>query len=163
MRRHSCGFLFSADRQRVLLIEKNEPETLYGKLSCIGGTIEGDEAPHAAMKRGFQRITGVDIPMWDYMVHFNNPGRYEIHFFKHFSDEIEKCGSEDRILRIIPVKRLPPHIVYNVRWLIPLCLDYSVKGPIEIMGGRWEDNEDNSMRFNQIQGHVSSGEQETDT
>lgn len=62
-RRYVVGFIFSLDRQSVLLIRKNRPQWQLGKLNGIGGEIEKGETPHAAMTRECAEECGIVIPI----------------------------------------------------------------------------------------------------
>jgi 8-oxo-dGTP diphosphatase len=45
MQTYACGFLFSLDRTRVLLIRKRRPAWQAGRLNGVGGKIEPGETP----------------------------------------------------------------------------------------------------------------------
>lgn len=135
MNRYVVGFLFSQDRERVILIHKHKPEWQKNKLNGVGGKIEEDENTHEAMTREFLEEAGVEITDWELFVHYSNENIYEVFFFKCFSNLIYKTSTqEEESIRIIPVKRLPSNLIFNLRWLIPLCLDHYIRGPIEING-----------------------------
>lgn len=51
--------MFSADRTKVVLIVKNRPKFLEGKLCPVGGHIEADEEPNVAAAREFEEEAGV--------------------------------------------------------------------------------------------------------
>jgi len=55
--RYVLGFMFDRDYAEVALILKNRPAWQAGKWNGIGGKIEGDETPHAAMVREFTEET----------------------------------------------------------------------------------------------------------
>lgn len=70
-----CGFMFSNDYKRVLLIKKKRPDWQAGKWNGIGGHIERGcgqsecgclEHPTVAMAREFKEETGVETiaPEW---------------------------------------------------------------------------------------------------
>lgn len=56
------GFVFNKDLKRVLLIRKQKPEWQKGKLNGIGGKIELNETPFAAMSREMKEEADLDIP-----------------------------------------------------------------------------------------------------
>ena len=62
MQTYACGFLFSLDRQRVLLIRKRRPAWQAGKLNGLGGKIEPGETPDAAARREVLEETGLVVP-----------------------------------------------------------------------------------------------------
>lgn len=52
------GFMFNEANDRILLIFKNRPVWMAGKLNGIGGKIEPGETAHEAMEREFREETG---------------------------------------------------------------------------------------------------------
>ncbi len=136
MNRFVVGFLFSGDRKKVVLIHKLKPLWQKNKLNGIGGKMVEGESPLDAMSREFLEEAGVEILDWEYVLKYYNEGSYEVFFFRHFSDDIYKTTQqEEEPLRIIPISTLPSNTVFNLRWLIPLCLDHYVRPPFEMKGG----------------------------
>lgn len=136
MNRFVVGFLFSQDRRKVALIHKLRPPWQKNKLNGIGGKMEAGEEPLNAMTREFLEEAGVEIIDWEFVLRYHNENSYEVFFFRHFSDDIYKVTQqEEEPIRIIPVSILPSNTIYNVRWLIPLCLDHYVRPPFEMNGG----------------------------
>jgi 8-oxo-dGTP diphosphatase len=56
--RYVLGFVFDSTCRRVLLLRKKYPEWQKGKLNGLGGKIEADETPAAAMDREFREEAG---------------------------------------------------------------------------------------------------------
>src|SRR3954470_21452915 len=89
-----CGFLFSPDRTRVLLIRKRRPAWQAGKLNGIGGKIEPGESPAQAMSREFREEAALDLPpdAWHEVLMLtgpptpNDPNGWRGHFFRAFGD-----------------------------------------------------------------------------
>jgi len=156
MQAYVGGFLFSEDRKHVALIEKLRPKWQAGKLNAIGGKVETKEengvvthieTPLEAMVREFQEETGVFVPQdqWKYRAHLVIPEVAEVFFFAAFSDVIGdvKTVEEEKvnIYRVDDVifgvnrstfdKEKP--IIENLKWLIPLCMDKAVQGPVEVI------------------------------
>ena len=65
-RRQVVGFLFDDTGEFVLLIKKNRPEWMKGRMCGVGGSIEGEESPVEAMVREFLEETGVatNVSAW---------------------------------------------------------------------------------------------------
>jgi 8-oxo-dGTP diphosphatase len=59
-RRMVAGFMFDPTFKNVLLIRKDHPAWQAGKLNGIGGKLEQDETPRAAMVREFKEECGID-------------------------------------------------------------------------------------------------------
>lgn len=69
MKKYCLGFVFSEDKEYVLLIEKKHPEWQNGKLNGVGGKVEEfDGSVTDAMQREMKEETGLDIPHdeWNY-------------------------------------------------------------------------------------------------
>ena len=56
-----CGIALSEDYRSVVMIKKDRPASLAGKLNFPGGKIEHLENPKDSMKREFLEETGVLI------------------------------------------------------------------------------------------------------
>jgi len=122
MVQYVVGFLFDDKAQRVALIEKQKPEWQLGRLNGIGGRIEPNETPHAAIVREFEEEAGITIHNWRLFCDLNcSHGR--IHFFEaRGSFEIMSKTSE--IVAWYQIKDLSSlPILENLHWLIPLALD----------------------------------------
>ncbi|MGJ0393034.1 MAG: NUDIX domain-containing protein [Methylocystis sp.] len=117
-----CGFLFSPDGSRVLLIRKNRPAWQAGRLNGIGGKVEpGETIDEAMLREGFEEADV--MPAW---VHFITL-RYlaaDVSFFAAKGREIDAVrGKTDEPLQIIDVRSLldHPHID-NLGFLLPMGL-----------------------------------------
>lgn len=121
--KYVCGFLFSADRSRVLLIRKNRPAWQAGKLNGIGGKIEAfDESPLAAMRREFREEAGLDIAEWQEILTLTGPD-WHTHFYYAFGDLSHAKAMTDESLETHEVASLPRDTIPNLHWIIPLMLD----------------------------------------
>ena len=124
-----CGFLFSEDRARVLLIRKRRPAWQAGKLNGLGGKVEpGEDAPDA-MRREFREEAGVDVASWQHVLTLRGAddagsGRgWAGHFFRAFGDVDAARATTDEPLEVHPAARVPADTIPNLRWIIPLMLD----------------------------------------
>jgi 8-oxo-dGTP diphosphatase len=124
-----CGFLFSLDRSRVLLIRKRRPAWQAGKLNGLGGKIEHGETPNEAMRREFREEAGADPAEWQHVLTLSGAddagsGReWAGHFFRAFGDLTCVRAMTDEALEIHPTDALPRDTIPNLRWMIPLMLD----------------------------------------
>jgi 8-oxo-dGTP diphosphatase len=132
MRTYACGFLFSPDRRRVLLIRKRRPAWQAGKLNGLGGKIEPGETPLAAMRREFREEAGLDIADWQEVLTLSGGDdagsgvSWRGHFFRAFGDlETPQAMTDEQLERhdVPPFAALPPDTIPNLRWMIPLMLD----------------------------------------
>ena len=122
-RHYVCGFLFSRDRSRALLIRKRRPAWQAGTLNGVGGKIEPTDAnPLAAMTREFHEEAGVQVTEWQEVLTLTGPD-FHTHFYRAFADLSAARAVTDEQLEIHPTKNLPPDTIPNLHWMIPLMLD----------------------------------------
>lgn len=57
-----CGFCFDQERDRVVLIQKAQPDWQAGRLNGVGGKVESGESVAQAMTREFEEEAGVRLP-----------------------------------------------------------------------------------------------------
>jgi 8-oxo-dGTP diphosphatase len=124
-----CGFLFSRDRSRVLLIRKRRPAWQAGKLNGLGGKIEPGETALDAMRREFREEAGLDVAEWQHVLTLSGAddagsGRgWAGHFFRAFGDVDAARAITDEQLETHLTAVLPRDTIPNLRWIIPLMLD----------------------------------------
>lgn len=124
-----CGFLFDLERTRVLLIRKRRPAWQAGKLNGVGGKIEPGETALDAMRREFHEETGLLVSDWQHVVTLRGPddfgsGRgWAGHFFRGFGDVLTARSVTDEHLEVYPARSVPPDVIPNLQWIIPLMLD----------------------------------------
>jgi 8-oxo-dGTP diphosphatase len=127
MQRYVCGFLFSPDRERVLLIRKNRPAWQAGKLNGVGGKVEAGETLHQAITREFREEAGLTIPeqRWQHVLTLTGPD-WTGHFFRAFGPIDDAVAITDEQLEIHSTAALPADTIPNLRWMVPLLLDDEV-------------------------------------
>jgi 8-oxo-dGTP diphosphatase len=129
MKKYVIGFAFSKDLKQVVLIRKNRPEYLAGKLNGVGGKIEKDEAPVDAMTREFMEETGVGIDIqerWICFAFFTNNRSYEMTCFMTSGDFIKGCTTttDENIARYDVDDLIRDHFepnsvaIFNLPWLL---------------------------------------------
>lgn len=122
-RRYVVGFVFDPSWQRVLLIRKKRPDWQAGKLNGIGGEIERNETPSAAMTRECMEECGLLIPHkeWTLYVSLQDRRGWWIDFFYAVRDAIGDAQSTtDEDVEVVPTESLNGCIT-NLRWLIPMA------------------------------------------
>lgn len=62
MEKYTVGFLFSENRDWVVLIKKERPHWQKGLLNGVGGHIEEGETPKECFIREFEEEAGVRLP-----------------------------------------------------------------------------------------------------
>ncbi len=134
-----CGFMFSADLSRVLLIRKLKPRWQRGKLNGLGGKIEAGETPSVAMRREFLEECGHDTATWHpFMVMKGAAGgsaeSFMVTFFVALAPEVEflemRSMEEEQVERVqvASIHPMRADMVENLPWLIPLAIDFLVDG-----------------------------------
>jgi 8-oxo-dGTP diphosphatase len=129
MQTYACGFLFSHDRTRVLLIRKRRPAWQAGKLNGLGGKIEPGESPAEAMRREFREEANLDVAGWQEVLTLSGGDdagsgvAWRGHFFRAFGDIDAARAMTDETLERHDARALPPDTIPNLRWMIPLMLD----------------------------------------
>src|SRR5687768_8509331 len=108
-----CGFLFSEDRSRVLLIRKRRPAWQAGMLNGLGGKIEPGETAVEAMRREFREEAALDVAEWQHVLTLSGAddagsGRgWAGHFFRAFGDLSRVRAATDEQLELHPTRPLP--------------------------------------------------------
>ncbi len=133
---YSCGFYFSRDFKRVALITKAKPDWQKGKLNGVGGSVEEGETFHQAMIREFQEESGVMTytDQWHLFVSMEGMD-WIVAFFRANAisdrDDVFSTDAEEQVAWY-EVNALPDNVLPNLRWLIPLALDGSVRIPLQV-------------------------------
>ena len=125
MQEYVCGFLFSPDRSRVVLIRKRRPAWQAGRLNGVGGKVEPGENFLRAMTREFQEEAGMTINDWHPVLTLTGPD-WRGHFFRAFGNVDAVRALTDEALEIHRVAELPGDTIANLHWMIPLMLDQEV-------------------------------------
>jgi len=129
------GFAFSPARDRILLIMKNSPVQLKGKLNGIGGHVKPGELSSIAMSREFKEETGIATRPTDWkhvgIMHGDKgwegkPWRVDV--FKMMFKEMPTTPLKSTPEGVVGwwLTSLVPNfsdIVRNLGWLVPLCAD----------------------------------------
>ena len=110
MQDYVCGFLFTPDRTRVLLIRKRRPPWQAGRLNGVGGKVEPGETVEAAMRREFREEAAVDVADWLRGVVLTG-AHWRGHFFRAFGDVAVARARTDEQLEVYPTADIPPDVV----------------------------------------------------
>lgn len=138
MKEYTVGFMFSEDKRKVLLIQKNRPQWQAGKLNGIGGKVEpqDDNNIFEAQCREFKEETGIEtIPKdWEMFATIHGVetedktgtevgSPYIIYCFRAFSNKIIDAKTmETEIPVIVKIDLLSYHrTLPNVQWLVPMA------------------------------------------
>lgn len=143
-----AGFLFSKSGEFVALIKKNRPRWQKDRWNAIGGSVEPtDRSVYAAMVREFDEECSISIDhaLWvNYCDLFgaNEDGsKWLVHFFRTHQDFdwhwTDNYGLTDEPIKIFRTglnnqntfgPGLPPMVIPNLSYLIPLALHQPLQG-----------------------------------
>jgi len=143
MTEYCLGFYFNKSREEVILIGKRKPPWQAGKFNGVGGKIElnklgESEGPWVAMLREFEEETGVKTKMDNWKLKITMGGLdWTCYVFAGFHDSDEfppfrDFQDHEEIAQVVELKELgfdgsfAEHVIPNLHWLIPLCLDKDV-------------------------------------
>lgn len=122
MKSYVLGFAFDMFGQ-VLLKRAQRPAHLAGYLNGLGGAVEGDETPIAAMVREFREESGIetDESNWTRFGAMVCNGCL-IHLYAgQVVDFGGATDSSEGHVYIAEVEQLPRDVVPNLRWLVPMA------------------------------------------
>lgn len=137
-KRYVVGFAFNEDVSKVLLRLKNKPPWQRGRYNGVGGKIEAGETPMQAMDREWSEETpaGTGSRHWRHfaVLHGSEPSAdgpglspFELHCFFCVGDIVHPVTAlqqhgETEKMHIFPRATLPPNVIPNVRWTLPMAL-----------------------------------------
>lgn len=130
-----AGFVFNVQMNKVVLIKKNRPKWQEGQLNGVGGHIEAEESPLAAMRREFEEETGIDTGNWRAIAKLSSPidmnsaDPWECWFFTTVTGAKPQTQTDEEV-GWYPIAPLPENVIPNLHWLIPLALHGGRNWPI---------------------------------
>jgi 8-oxo-dGTP diphosphatase len=126
------ALLFTPDRTRVVLMHKTRPAWQAGRVNALGGKVLPGEASTAAAQREVREEAGVDVPNWEEFLVWED-AVYRMHALRAFDEAASRARTaEDQEVFLASVDALPPNLIENLRWLVPLALDRDVAAPIHV-------------------------------
>ena len=126
------ALLFTADRRGVVLMRKTRPAWQAGRVNALGGKLHPGESPLEAARREVREEAGVDVADWEEFCVWDDPV-YRMHAVRAFDDAARSARTaEDQEVFLADVGALPPALIDNLRWLLPLALDRDVAVPVRV-------------------------------
>lgn len=126
------ALLFTPDRARVVLIHKARPAWQAGRVNALGGKLHPGETPAAAARREVREEAGVDVAGWEEFLVWDDP-QYRMHALRAVDVAAHDARTaEDQPVFLADAHALPPNVVDNLRWLVPLALDPDVAAPVRV-------------------------------
>jgi len=94
--------------------------------------MQPDEAPSEAARREVREEAGVDVAPWEEFLVWDDPF-YRMHALRAFHDAARRAHTaEDQEVFLADARVLPPNVIENLRWLVPLALDTDVAIPVVV-------------------------------
>lgn len=126
------ALLFTADAREVVLVRKTRPAWQAGRVNALGGKLHNGETVLQAARREVREEAGVDVDRWEEFLVWNDP-EYQLRAVRAFDDVARLARTaEDQDVFLADVSGLPPEVIDNLRWIIPLALDRDVAVPVEV-------------------------------
>ena len=128
------ALLFTPDRRRVVLMRKTRPAWQAGRVNALGGKLAAGERAADAARREVREEAGVDVDdsAWEEFLVWDDPV-YRMHAVRAFHDAATRAHTaEDQEVFLADTDALPPNLIDNLRWLIPLALDRDVQVPVRV-------------------------------
>lgn len=126
------ALLFTADAREVVLVHKTRPAWQAGRVNALGGKVHEGEALVDAARREVREEAGVDVYEWKEFLLWQD-AEYQLRAVRAFDDAARLARTaEDQEVFLAPVDALPPNVIDNLRWIIPLALDRDVAVPIAV-------------------------------
>lgn len=140
MKHYVLALLFTPDRASVVLMRRTRPAWQAGRVNALGGKRVEGETPRSAARREVREECGVDVPedAWEEFLVWDDAA-YRMHALRAVHpDALAARTLEDQEVFLAPVDALPPEIVENLRWLVPLALDRDVAVPVRVRSANVE-------------------------
>lgn len=135
----------------AVLIRKRRPEWQAGRLNGVGGKIEPGESADDAMRREWREETGWEgLPMdWRCFLTVSDTNHEQV--FAVYTAQMRRedgialasrhaerrwNGGTEEMVELWQVESLPPDVMADLRWLLPLAIDPDVvDGRLEVYFG----------------------------
>ena len=136
MKHYTVGFVFDPALEKVLLIQKNRPDWQAGKLNGPGGRVEENETPYMSVAREVREETNLDIPpeKWIPVAEIITLAANIVLFGTVYDGDtaVAQTMTDERV-EWYDTQRLPPNVISQLTWLIPLCKDKIQKDEVEFV------------------------------
>ena len=124
------ALLFTPDRRRVALMRRTRPAWQAGRVNALGGKLLPGESATDAARREVREEAGVDVGDWEEFLVWED-AVYRLHALRSFhAAAADVRTAEDQEVFLAGTDALPPELIDNLRWLVPLALDRDVAVPV---------------------------------
>ena len=126
------ALLFTPAGDRVVLMRKTRPAWQAGRVNALGGKLLPGESALDAARREVREEAGVDVADWEEFLVWDDPA-YRMHAVRAFdAAALDAHTAEDQEVFLADTAALPPELIDNLRWLVPLALDRDVAVPVRV-------------------------------
>ncbi|MDF1503561.1 NUDIX domain-containing protein [Roseisolibacter sp. H3M3-2] len=126
------ALLFTPDGRHVVLMRKTRPAWQAGRVNALGGKLLAGESALDAARREVREEAGVDVAAWEEFLVWEDPV-YRMHAVRAFDEAARHAHTaEDQEVFLADPAALPPALIDNLRWLVPLALDRDVAVPVRV-------------------------------
>ncbi len=126
------ALLFTPDRGQVVLMRKTRPAWQAGRVNALGGKLLPGESALDAARREVREEAGVDVAAWEEFLVWED-AQYRMHAVRAFdAAALDAHTAEDQEVFRADCAALPPELIDNLRWLVPLALDTDVAVPVRV-------------------------------
>jgi 8-oxo-dGTP diphosphatase len=113
-------------------MRRTRPAWQAGRVNALGGKLHPGESPADAARREVREEAGVDVPGWEEFLVWDDPV-YRMHALRAFDPAARAARTaEDQAVFLADALALPPNVIDNLRWLVPLALDRDVAAPVHV-------------------------------
>lgn len=113
-------------------MRRTRPAWQAGRVNALGGAIMDGETAREAARREVREESGVDVAEWSEVLVWED-AKYRMHVLGAVSGLAGGARTmEDQEVFLADVGALPPNVIDNLRWLVPLALDRDVAFPVEV-------------------------------
>jgi 8-oxo-dGTP diphosphatase len=143
MKRYTLGFIFDSTLKYVLLVHKNRPAWQDGKLNGIGGKIEKGENGLDCIVRETEEESGLVTNKTAWKAAGIMKGKaWQIEVFcTQYQGSMKDAQTiETETVEWIEADKLPENVIFNLRWLIPFCLDMIQQNELESFEAIYNEN-----------------------
>lgn len=120
------GFMFDPSRDKVVLIEKDHPDWMVGKLNGVGGKVRAGEPAVTAMVREFEEETGLVTKETDWQRRMAMHGDgWTVTVYIAESEDYDKVRTnETEKVGIFDVDDIPNlATIPNLKWIVAAVAD----------------------------------------
>jgi 8-oxo-dGTP diphosphatase len=113
-------------------MRRTRPAWQAGRVNALGGRLRLSEDAAAAARREVHEECGVDVAEWKEVLVWED-AEYRMHVMRAVSERAREARTlEDQEVFLADVNALPPNVIDNLRWLVPLALDADVALPVSV-------------------------------